>query len=131
MPNASFGPLVSIFFSFEFYYIQIRMGWFREGRNDENGFKNKFSIIEYFFFFCSLVIHYFDVDLRTHICHATRWPTLTSKQLINYRLSLTWAGDSTYSSLNVDKRSHLPCILLQSCDKPYCFCSENLFISGV
>ena len=35
------------------------MGWFREGGDDENGFKNKFSIIEYF---CSLVIHYFDMD---------------------------------------------------------------------
>ena len=29
-------------------YTEIRMGWFREGSDDENGFKNKFSIIEYF-----------------------------------------------------------------------------------
>ena len=30
-----------------------------EGGDDKNGFKNKFSIIEYF---CSLLIHYFDVN---------------------------------------------------------------------
>ena len=28
-------------------YIQIGMGWFREGSDDENGFKNKLSVIEY------------------------------------------------------------------------------------
>ena len=30
-----------------------------EGGDDKNGSKNKFSIID---FFCSLVIHYFDMD---------------------------------------------------------------------
>ena len=39
-PNDASGIVWAIgnfFFSFEFYYyIQIRMGWFREGSDDEN-----------------------------------------------------------------------------------------------